>query len=151
MNSGSSHKIINSCAYPGNRRNVAAGSMLHRQVQQYQRNSAAEAHCMGPGVRIRPALKTAAAAAPKSAMPARRAMFPNGGSKTSEYSHGTVKAKSSRSARARVRMALEPLRVNQARVDADTGGRLHDRFHGAVPEVLRRRIGHEEDVALADW
>ena len=48
------------------------------------------------------------------------------------------------------RTALEPLRVNHARINADARRRLNHRLHRPVPEVLRHRVGNEENVAVTD-
>src|SRR4051794_30886641 len=107
-------------------------------------------HCRGPGARRRPLSRTAGRVAASNRRPAIRATLPNGSPKSREYSQGIANANTSSSTRIARRMGLKPLRVDQARINADPGCRLDGRFNRAVVEILGHGVGHKEDVLSED-
>src|SRR5580658_10007315 len=106
---------------------------------------------MGPGVRTRPACRTAGMAASRTMSPTMRAMLPKGSPRSREYSHGMAKAKRSNKARVAFLIGnLKPLRINQARVERHANRGLDGRLEGPVPHIFGHRVGDEENVAIVD-
>src|SRR5258708_990640 len=136
--------------YPRSLGRVACGSMVQKHEQQNQRKRASTSHCSAPGVRRRPARKTAGIAASSNATPAMRAILPIGSPRSREYSQGIANAKTSNRVHTTRRTALKPLRVDHTGVNAHAGRRLNGRFDGPVKQVLRRRVGHKKNVVIPD-